>query len=102
MGRPGHHVDLHAAARRPHQALDDDGILVALVLDEQRVLCPVYKLGDTVAAVVITPDEVRVLFSRIKLFPMPVGLEAGADLGDLAAVCASDRRSLRPRAGAPS
>ena len=60
--------------------------LLALVLDEQRVLRPVYEVGNTVAAVVITPDEARVLFSRVKLFPMPVGLEAGDDLGDLAAV----------------
>ena len=84
--RPRHHVDLHAAAGRPHQTLDDDGVLVAFVLDEQCVLCPVYKLGNTVAAVVVTPDEARVLFFRVEFFPMPVGFEAGDNLGDLAAV----------------
>ena len=97
MGRPGHHVDLYSTACRPYQALDDDGILVALVLDEQRVLRPVYKVGNTVAAVVITPDEARVLFSRVKLFPMLVGLEAGDNLGDLAAVRRRDRIVARLR-----
>ena len=43
--RARHDVDLHAAHRGADQALDDDGVLVALVLDEQRVLGLVDELA---------------------------------------------------------
>src|SRR5262245_35503900 len=56
VGCPGHHVDLYSTACRPHDAFDDDSVLVEFVLDEQRVLCPNYRLSDTVTAIVIAPD----------------------------------------------
>src|SRR5262245_14550382 len=75
VGCPGHHVDGYSTACRPHESFDDDSVLVALVLDEQRVLRAVDELGDTVAAIVIAPDEAHLL-SPIERFSMPVGLEA--------------------------
>src|SRR5215475_4413537 len=79
MGCPSHDVDLYSTACRPHEALDDDSVLVAFVLHEQRVLCPIYKLSDTVTTIVVAPDETG-LISHIKLFSVPVGLETVDDL----------------------
>src|SRR5215475_12723157 len=89
VGCPGHHVDLYSTACRPHEAFDDDSVLVAFVLDEQRVLCPIYKLSDTVTAIVIAPDEAHLL-SPIERFPVPVGLEAVDDLLHLVVMCGDD------------
>ena len=46
--------------RGADQPLDDDGILVALVLDKQRVLRVVNELRDALAPVGRAPDQVRV------------------------------------------
>ena len=35
VGRAGHDMHLHSAHLSPHQVLNDDGILVALILQEQ-------------------------------------------------------------------
>src|SRR5262245_26292843 len=79
IGCPSHDVDLYSTACRPHQALDDDSVLVAFILDEQRVLCPIYKFSDTVTTIVVAPDKTG-LVSHIKLFSVPVGLETVDDL----------------------
>ncbi len=88
--RARHHVDLHAPRRRPHQALDDDLVLVALVLHEQRVLRAVDELGDAVAPVERAPDQVRVRVG-LEVLAVPVGLEARGDLLDLVAMPGGDR-----------
>src|SRR5262245_849725 len=79
MGWPGHHVNLYPTLRCSHQALNYDGVLVALVLNEQGVLGAVDEFGDTVAAIVVAPDQAHLL-SRIKLFPVTVGLETIDDI----------------------
>src|SRR5215471_20656732 len=89
VGCPGHHVDLYPTPYRTHQALDDDRVLVALVLNEQRVLCPIYKLSDTVTTIVVAPDETR-LVSHIKFFSVPVGLETVDDFLHLVVMCGDD------------
>jgi hypothetical protein len=49
-------MNLHAAARGSHQALDDDGILVTLVLDEQEMPCVVNEFGNPIPPVGGTPN----------------------------------------------
>jgi hypothetical protein len=56
MRRAGHEMNLHAAARGSHQALDDDGILVTLVLDEQEMPCVVNEFGNPIPPVGGTPN----------------------------------------------
>ena len=75
----------HSAHLRAHQVFDDDGILIALVLQEQRVLRLVYEFCDFVASVPFAPDKVRV-FARVEGLPAPVRLEAVDNLADLAFV----------------
>jgi hypothetical protein len=51
MRRAGHEMNLHASARSSHQALDDDGVLVTLVLDEQEMPCVVDEFGNPIPPV---------------------------------------------------
>ena len=55
--RPGQHVNFHAAMVGPDQALDDDGVLVALVLHPQRMLGLVDELANALAAIADAPDQ---------------------------------------------
>ncbi len=48
VGRPRHDVHLHPTAPRADQALDDDHVLEALVLDEQPVPRVVDELADPI------------------------------------------------------
>src|SRR5882724_5981368 len=82
LWRTRHHADLHAAHGRADEPLDDEGILVALVLQEQRVPGVVDELGDPVARS-RAPDETASL-ARRKALAVPVGLEALDDLAHLA------------------
>src|SRR5262245_64679923 len=96
MGRPGHQVDFYSTACRPYEAFDDDSVLVPFVLHEQRVLCPIYKLSDPVAAIVVAPDEAHLL-SPIERFPVPVGFETIDDLLHLVVMCGDDSIIARLR-----
>jgi hypothetical protein len=78
-------VELHAAAGRPDQALDDHRVLVPLVLDEERVPRLVDELGDPLPPVAGAPDEAGAL-AGIESLPVPVGLETLDDLVHLVAV----------------
>jgi len=49
--------DLHSPQFRAHDVLDDDGILVALVLNEERMLRVVDELRDLFPPRPGTPDE---------------------------------------------
>ena len=73
--RASHRMDFHSSVHRPHQPLDDNRILIALVLDEQGVLRAIDELGDAFATIVVAPNETRML-SHVEHFPVPVGLEA--------------------------
>src|SRR6516164_1415863 len=77
--RASHDMDLQPTARGSHQALNDNSVLIALVLNEDSVIGVVDELSETVPPVGGTPDEVRT-FPRIELLPAPVGLEAVDDL----------------------
>src|SRR5207253_9615902 len=78
--RPRHDVDLHRAAARANQVLDDHGVLVTLVLKEQRVPRPVDEAGDPVPASG-TPDEMA-LPAGMETLAVPIGFEAVDDLAD--------------------
>src|SRR5579863_755342 len=73
---------LHSAYLRPHQVFDDDGVLIALILQEQRVLRLVYEFRNFVASVAFAPDKVRV-FPWVEGRPAPIRLEAVDNLTDL-------------------
>ena len=77
--RPRHEVNLHAAAIGANDVLNDDRVLIALVLQPERVLGLVDELGNPLAAVADAPDEVR-MFAGIEFAARPVGLEALDDL----------------------
>src|SRR5262249_56349830 len=79
---PCHDVDLHAALCRPAQPLDDRRVLIALVLDEQAVACPVDELTDAVAPGPRTPHKMTVR-RRVKRLAMPIRLEAVDDFDNL-------------------
>ena len=76
---------------RAHDALDDHRVLVALVLQPQRVLRAVDEMRETLAAVVVAPDEAR------RRRPASNGLRCqsaskhGDDLVDLVLVRRDDR-----------
>jgi hypothetical protein len=61
---------------RADEALDDDGILVAFVLDEEGVLGSVDEAGDAFAAVAAAPDQVGIV-AGLEVLAVPVRLEAG-------------------------
>ena len=87
--RPRHHVDLHSAPARSNQVLDDDGVLIPLVLQEERVLGAVDESADRVPPTG-TPDEMT-LRSGSEPLPFPVRLEAIDDLANLLHVGRDDR-----------
>jgi hypothetical protein len=88
--RAHHDVHLDAALHRAHQPFDDDRVLVALVLQPQRVACGVDELGAAFAAVVRAPDQRR-LRIRLELLVMPVGVEALQHLLDFQRIGGGDR-----------
>jgi hypothetical protein len=57
-------MDPDAATFRPHQVLDGDRVLIALVLDEQLVLRFVDEGADSVAAEAGTSDQMALLARR--------------------------------------
>src|SRR5271154_2162526 len=75
MRRTRQHVYLDSPPRGADQTLDDDGVLVALVLQPQRSLCRVDEVGNAFAAVVRAPDQLRMI-AGIELFARPVRFEA--------------------------
>jgi hypothetical protein len=89
MRRPPHDVDFHAPPRRPHEPLDDDGILKALVLDKQPMSRFVDEPADAVAAGAGAPHEAA-LCRRLERLPVPVGLEALDRLGHFAPMVRHD------------
>src|SRR5882672_7204513 len=84
MGRTSHDMHFHAATRRSDQALDDDRVLEALVLDEQLVLRLVDESADSIPPGSGAPDEIA-LVARREGLPVPVGLEAVDDLAHVMA-----------------
>src|SRR5277367_3030086 len=73
-----HDVDFDAAHTGPDQALDDDGVLIALVLQDQRVLGVVDEIGDAIAGVAFAPDHMGAV-AGVEILPGPVGVETGFD-----------------------
>ena len=100
--RAGHDVNLDAAGIGADEVLDDGGVLVALVLEEEGVLGVVDEFADALAAVADAPDEVGVV-ARSELGAIPVGVEALHDLVDLVLMGGEDGvvASLGEVAGLP-
>jgi hypothetical protein len=71
-------MDLQPTARGSHQALNDDSVLIALVLNKQGVVGVVDEFGEAVPPVGRTPDEVR-MFAGVEGLLAPVGLETVDD-----------------------
>src|SRR6202521_2931291 len=78
--RTSHDVHLHAASRRPDQALDDHHVLEALVLDEQPVPRLVDESADPIPPAARAPDDMAPV-AWLERLTVPVGLEALGDLG---------------------
>src|SRR5258708_20748212 len=55
--RPRHDVDTNPTFHGADQPLYDNRVLIAFVLEPERLLRRVYEGGNTFAAVVRTPDE---------------------------------------------
>ena len=75
--------------RGADKPLDNDGVLVALVLDEESVFGFVDEARDALAAIAAAPDEVRVC-AGLEFLAVPVGLEAGDDFIDFVLVRGDD------------
>src|SRR5262245_15261040 len=80
--RAGHHVNLDPALLRPDQALDDHGILVALILHKQSVLGLVNESRHSLPSVASAPYELG-LGARLELFSMPIRFETVHNFGHL-------------------
>ena len=78
MRGAGHYVDFYAAVCGADQSLDDYGVLVTLILEEDGVLRVVDELRYAVAAVAGAPDQVGV-FVGLEFLAVPVGFEAFDD-----------------------
>src|SRR6266404_6990231 len=85
-----HHVDLDAAPGRANQPLQNHGILIPLVLNEQRMPRFVDELRDAVPAVDGAPQQVRAA-ARLEWLPVPIRLEARHDLSDFVPVIRDHR-----------
>src|SRR5579871_6003598 len=96
MRRTRHDVDLDSATARANQVFDDDGVLIALILQPQRMFRAVDKLPQALAAIADTPDEMRVV-TRIKLRAVPVSVKALHHLFDLMFVRGEDGVIARGR-----
>jgi hypothetical protein len=94
--RTSHDVHLHPASRRPDQPLDDHHVLEALVLDEQPVPRLVDEPADPIPPGTRAPDDMT-LVARLEGLPVPVGLEALDDLGDVMAAGGDHRVVTRLR-----
>ena len=81
VGRAGHDVDLDAAFLGANQALDDDLVLIAFVLNKESVLGIVDEAGNAVATVSVTPDKKSLGVDGERLAG-PIMLEAVDDLLD--------------------
>ncbi len=77
-------MNLHTAACRANEALDDHHVLKPLVLDEQPVDGAVDESTDPVPSGSRAPNQVTSV-GRRKCLAVPVGLEALDDLGHLMA-----------------
>ncbi len=60
---------------RADEVFDDDGVLIALVLQPERVLGLVDELAEALAAIADAPDEMGVV-TGVELGAVPVGVEA--------------------------
>src|SRR5271165_3339519 len=78
---PRHYVDLHSTAIRPDQVLDHYRILVALILQPQRILGLIDELAQPLPAIPDAPNQMGVI-SRSKCRPVPVRLKTLDDLVD--------------------
>src|SRR5271157_128952 len=87
---PGQDVHSYAAMICPHQAFNDHGVLVALVLHPQRMFCLVDELANSLSAIPNAPDQMRLL-ARREGGAVPIGLEALDDLRNLVTVLGHDR-----------
>jgi hypothetical protein len=85
VGRSDHDVNFDAALLSTDEALDDDGVLIAFILDEESVLGIVDKAGYAFAAITITPNEEGAAV-HAERFALPIGLKAFNDFLDLVRV----------------
>src|ERR1035437_1536502 len=76
--RPCHEMNFHPPAVGPHQAFDNDRVLIAFVLQPQGVLGLVDELAHSLPPISDTPDEMR-MFPGLERLAVPVGFEAVAD-----------------------
>src|ERR1700735_1278246 len=72
--RASHHVDFHSAHVRAHEVLDDHGVLITLVLNEDGFARVVDGVSDAFAAVAGAPDQMRGL-AGVEGLAFPVGFE---------------------------
>src|SRR5690349_5150240 len=89
MRRAGHKMDFDAARPSANETLDDDGVLVALVLDEQRMSRLVDELRDSFAPVGRAPDQVCAQ-AGFEFLAVPVGVKTRNDLFDTVGVGSGD------------
>src|SRR5882672_1807179 len=73
MRRARHEVNFNATFPSTNETLNDDGVLVTLVLDEQRVPRLINKLGDAFAPIGRAPDQMRAQ-AGLELLTVPVGV----------------------------
>src|SRR6476619_4033977 len=81
MGRPNHHVNLHAPRCGPDDAFDDNEVLVSFILNKKRMPCLINESCDTVTTVYAAPNEARI-FAWIKIRSFPVSFETHDHLCD--------------------
>ena len=84
MRRAGHDANLDAAGVRADKVLDNRGVLVALVLQPQRVFAFIDELAEALAAVADAPYEMRSV-AAVELRALPVGVVVmffGSQLSD--------------------
>src|SRR5262245_32488707 len=89
MWRTPHDMNLYTADRRADEPLNDHGVLISLVLHEERVLGIIIQGGDPFESNASTPDEVGVL-ARVEFLAVPVGFKASDDFIDFVFVRGND------------
>src|SRR5271157_3727665 len=83
-------MDLDASLGCPNEMFDNHRVLIALVLQPERMFGIIDELPEALTAVANTPDEVRMV-SGSKVCPVPIGLETFDDLLDLVFMRSNDR-----------
>src|SRR6476646_10190165 len=87
--RTGHDVNLDSSTRSSDQALHDDCILVALILEKEGFFNVVDELRDALAAVTTTPDQMA-MFVPLEVLSCPIRFEAFDDFGYFVSVRSND------------